>query len=184
MTASRSIHSPSGVQRQLAASSNATMRMDASVNSVCLAGVFSSSVTNCRASWSASMGDPGSAIRDSGTSASSSADTRNSKGLRVRSEVRSASMARMIEWCCVNASATSAALASRCSPSSRLRMAAIFLRMRVSPPASIARSHSVSSPMERLLKLEDPMRNSSSSMTSIFACTLIHCSPRPGTCGQ
>ena len=52
------------------------------------------------------------------------------------------------------------------------------------PAASIATSHSVSTPIERLLMLADPMRSHSSSTAIIFECRSMHVpSASPGMCG-
>ena len=44
--------------------------------------------------------------------------------------------------------------------------------------------HSVSSAMERLLRLADPMENNSSSMANTLLCTFRQPSARPGTCAR
>lgn len=63
----------------------------------------------------------------------------------------------------------------RCSLASRFRVD-VIIRLASSRPgssgtASTARSHSLSNPIDRLFRFDEPMRSSRSSMTSTFACT-------------
>ena len=70
-----------------------------------------------------------------------------------------------------SASSTRSGVVPRCSASRRARKAAIPRALRGSPAASTWRSHSVSNPIERLLRLAEPTRALLSSTTITLACT-------------
>ncbi|MNT64464.1 hypothetical protein D3C72_2023680 [compost metagenome] len=63
-------------------------------------------------------------------------------------------------------------------------MAAMAACTRGSPPDITTTLHSVSSPSERLLRLDEPMVMRSSSITVTLLCTLTHSGIRPGIDGQ
>ena len=71
-------------------------------------------------------------------------------------------------WLAYIASATRSRATPRCSARRRSRSLAIPLSSLASPSDSITRSHSVSSPIERLLRLAEPTRTELSSTIMSF----------------
>ena len=84
---------------------------------------------------------------------------------------------------CFSAFATSAALTPQCSPSSRLRISTMALRC--GPLfASIAKSHSLSAPIERLFMLAEPIRRKRSSIAMTLEWIMVSVPSLPSsTCG-
>ena len=115
-----------------------------------------------------SMGPSGSKIADSGTRLSASRSLRAFTQARPRPDVWSESTAASREPSAAITSSTRSGARPRCSPSSRFRKRAMAVSMRACPPDSIARSHSVSRPRERLVKFAEPTRANVSSIMQIF----------------
>ncbi len=146
-------------------------------------GLWSCSGMNSSINSSGSNGFSGSATPMLWITVSDHWETSLLKGMRVLLPPRSSSTALMSDPLEETALETLSGSTPRCSPRSRLRNPEMPFSTRALPPASIARSHSVSRPIERLLRFDEPTLTKVSSITSTFAWTLIWSLPSPGMMG-